>query len=143
MHSSFPSRLILAFVVGSSLAIALSVFPLSAQEVWPSGEPAIIFPTPTCRAGITQFDASVGQLSTLGDLQSIRTAFQQAGASDDSQLGQYLRERLTELIGQDSARALEVIGWAENTHGIELGIYMQAVKDSAAVRDPRFTQYAE
>lgn len=140
MQSSLPSRLILALVIGPSLAIALSVFSLSAQEVSPPGEPEIIFPTPTCRAGITQFDASIGQLGTLGDLQSIRTALQQAIASDDPQLGQYLRERLTELIGQDSARALEVIGWAENTHGIELGIYMQAVKDSAAVRDPQVVE---
>jgi hypothetical protein len=113
--------------------------PASDEEP-PFEDSEVAFPTPVCRAGIEQFDTAVGQLGMVTDLQSIHSALQQAISSDDPQLGQYVKERLSELIGQDANRALEVITWAENAQQLELAVYMQAVRDSAAVRAPQVAE---
>jgi hypothetical protein len=116
------------------------------EEVPPSSwdtrpiEPEVMFPTPTCRAGVTQFDTGVGQMGMMKDLQSIRTALRQAVASDDPKLGQYLKERLTELIGTDPTVALEVIAGAESDQGLELAISMQAVKQSGSIRSAQVVE---
>jgi hypothetical protein len=58
-------------------------------------------------------------------------------AVKDSLVRDYLKERLTELIGNDASRAAAVLGWARDATPREFGIFMMAVRDSEAVHQPQ------
>ncbi|MCY1035297.1 hypothetical protein OV207_27875 [Corallococcus sp. BB11-1] len=58
-------------------------------------------------------------------------------ASRDSVVRNYLKERLTELIGNDAGRAREVLGWARDAPGKEFQVYLSALRDSEAVQQPQ------
>jgi hypothetical protein len=58
-------------------------------------------------------------------------------AGRDALVRDYLKERLTELIGNDAARASEVLSWARDARGKEFGVYMMALRDSEAVHHPQ------
>jgi hypothetical protein len=85
-------------------------------------------PMPGCWQGLRNFDKN----ASLGDM---RAAIAAAVASGDPLLASYLRDRLAEMIGDDPARAHQVLAWARDASGPELGVLMGALKDSAAVRD--------
>ncbi|WP_244237809.1 hypothetical protein, partial [Corallococcus llansteffanensis] len=58
-------------------------------------------------------------------------------ASRDSVVRAYLKERLTELIGNDAGRAQEVLGWARDAQGKEFQVFLSALRDSEAVQQPQ------
>ncbi|MFL5359027.1 hypothetical protein [Archangium sp.] len=57
--------------------------------------------------------------------------------SGDALVRNYLKERLTELIGNDPARASEVLDWSLEAQGKSFGMYLMAVRDSEAVQLPQ------
>jgi hypothetical protein len=57
--------------------------------------------------------------------------------SRDSYVQDYLKERLTELVGNDVGRANQVLGWASDAKPRAFRVYMQAVRDSEAVHQPQ------
>ncbi|MCP3136337.1 hypothetical protein [Pyxidicoccus xibeiensis] len=57
-------------------------------------------------------------------------------ASKDPNVRDYLRERLTELIGNDAARATEVLGWARDAQPREFNVILMALRASEAVHQP-------
>jgi hypothetical protein len=63
-------------------------------------------------------------------------AAQQASARKDEAALGFLSERLTELIGKDSSAALQVVAWAEASTEPELSLYLRAVREAEAVREP-------
>ncbi|NMO17457.1 hypothetical protein HPC49_29375 [Pyxidicoccus fallax] len=58
-------------------------------------------------------------------------------ASGDPVVRDYLRERLTELIGNDAAHATEVLGWARDAGPREFNVIMSALRASEAVHQPQ------
>jgi hypothetical protein len=86
-------------------------------------------PMPGCWQGLRDFDRN----ASLSDM---RAAIAAAVESADPLLAGYLRERLTEMIGDDPAHANRVLAWAREASGPELGLLLGALKDSPAVRDP-------
>ncbi|WP_375769098.1 hypothetical protein NR798_46765 [Archangium gephyra] len=57
--------------------------------------------------------------------------------SRDGLVRDFLKERLTELIGKNPANALEVIEWSRDAQGKSFGVYLTAVRDSEAVQQPQ------
>ncbi|MCP3101540.1 hypothetical protein LZ198_21935 [Myxococcus sp. K15C18031901] len=57
-------------------------------------------------------------------------------ASRDPLVRMYLKERLTELIGGDAGRALEVLSWTKEAGPKEFKVFAMALKDSEAVHRP-------
>jgi hypothetical protein len=86
-------------------------------------------PMPGCWEGTLAFDQSVS-------LDTFRAALAEAVAAKDRHLATYLQERLTELVGDDSGKALQVLEWAEKSSQPELGVYMEAIKATGAVHQP-------
>jgi hypothetical protein len=58
-------------------------------------------------------------------------------ASRDPIIREYLKERLTELIGNDPGRALEVLGWAGEASPRDFKVFTTALKDSEAIHLPQ------
>jgi len=97
-------------------------------------EPAVEqLPMPGCWDGLHDFDASVS-------MDTFRQALATAIGNGDRYLAAYLQERLTELVGDDTARALQVVAWAQGASGPELGVYMDALKAAPAVHAPQVAQ---
>ncbi|MFE8604983.1 HEAT repeat domain-containing protein [Archangium violaceum] len=92
-----------------------------------------ILPMPGCWEGVGEFDKNTS-------LDNFRQALASAVGAGDRELAQYLQERLTELIGGDTSRALQVLDWAEKSQQPELGVFMEALKDAAAVHDPKVVE---
>jgi hypothetical protein len=88
---------------------------------------------PGCWEGVLAFDKAAS-------MENFRAALAQAIAGKDRYLASYLQERLTELVGQDAGRALQVLDWAVNTSQPELGVYMEAIKATQAVHDPKVVE---
>lgn len=86
-------------------------------------------PMPGCWEGVLAFDKSVS-------LETFRDALAQAVGAKDRYLATYLQERLTELVGDDAAKALQVLEWAAGASQPELGVYMEALKAAPAVHQP-------
>jgi len=101
--------------------------PATPQEKPPPREQ---IPMPGCWEEVLAFDKAAS-------MENFRAALAQAIAGKDRYLAAYLQERLTELVGQDAGRALQVLDWAVNTSQPELGVYMEAVKATQAVHDPK------
>jgi hypothetical protein len=57
--------------------------------------------------------------------------------SGDALVRDYLKARLTELIGNDAGHALEVLEWSRDAQGKSFGMYLMAVRDSEAVQQPQ------
>jgi hypothetical protein len=70
-------------------------------------------------------------------MDTFRAALREALSNKDRYLAAYLQERLTELVGGDTGRALQVLEWSRGTSHPELGIYMEALKAAPAVHDPK------
>ncbi len=87
-------------------------------------------PIPGCWDGLQEFDRTAS-------MDTFRAALLAAIANGDRYLAGYLQERLTELVGNDAARALQVLEWSRGTSHPELGIYMSALKAAPAVHDPK------
>ncbi|EPX58280.1 hypothetical protein D187_004036 [Cystobacter fuscus DSM 2262] len=49
----------------------------------------------------------------------------------------YLKERLTELIGNDAGRASQVLGWAREAGPKDAKVYLAALRDSEAIQLPQ------
>lgn len=113
--------------------------PLSSTVVSTSGPsatpvkerqgPREQIPMPGCWEGLLALDKT----ASLG---SLRAALQAAIAAKDPYLAQYLQERLTEVVGNDASRALQLIEWSAAAAGPEMSIYMDALKAAPAVHDP-------
>lgn len=88
---------------------------------------------PGCWDGLHAFDAAVS-------MDSFRQALATAIGNGDQYLAAYLQERLTELVGNDAARAVQVLEWAKGASGPELSIYMDALKAAPAVHAPQVAQ---
>ncbi|WP_141328873.1 HEAT repeat domain-containing protein [Myxococcus sp. AB025B] len=104
----------------------------------PSGVPPASEPTPAveqlpmpgCWDGLRALDKETS-------LDALRAALGVAVGHRDNLLATYLQERLTELVGQDAGRALQVIEWAKQASPPELGLYLEAVKAAPAVHDAK------
>lgn len=88
------------------------------------------FPLPACWQGVLDFDQNAS-------LANFRSAVAAAVNNGDQALAEYLQDRLTELVGKDPERALEVLGWAAQAQQPELGLYMEALKTTEAVQHPK------
>jgi hypothetical protein len=97
----------------------------------PFDDPVIVFPTPTCRAGIRQFDAGLGQLGALKDLAAIRSALQQALDGEDVRLAQYIQERLSELITADTEIMRAVLNDMGSAPELERNVFLLAIQNAA------------
>lgn len=98
----------------------------------PGGKGAAVeaVPMPGCWEGLLEFDRSV-------TLDTFQAAVRQAAERDDKTLAAYLQEKLTELIGNDPAKALRVVEWAESASGVALNVYIEGLKHADAVQDGR------
>ncbi len=88
------------------------------------------FEATVCWRDIERFNESV----TIG---SFRNWAAPLLASRDPNVRAYLRERLTELIGNDAGHALEVLGWSRDAGPREFNVIMMALRDSEAVHQPQ------
>jgi hypothetical protein len=100
--------------------------PAQPQERKPKED---VLPMPGCWEGVAEFDKN-------GSLDTFRQALAAAVGAGDRELATYLQERLTELVGDNPDRALQVLEWAEKSTQPELGVYMEAIKDTGAVHNP-------
>jgi len=101
--------------------------PTGPEESRPPKE---LLPMPLCWQGLGEYDKNVS-------FDNIRQALDAAVAGPDRYLAGYLQERLTELIGNDVNRALQVVAWAENSQAPYLGVFIEALKASDAVHNPK------
>lgn len=81
----------------------------------------------TCWEGLLEFDRAAS-------LDTLRRAIGPALAAGDTTLAAYLQERLSEVIGNDADRALQVVEWIRAGSGPTLEIYMEALRAAPAVR---------
>jgi hypothetical protein len=84
----------------------------------------------TCWKDIERFNDAV----TIGNFRDWAAPLL---ASRDPNVRNYLRERLTELIGNDAAKATEVMGWSRDAGPREFNVIMMALRDSEAVHQPQ------
>jgi hypothetical protein len=104
----------------------------------PTGAPS----APGEQAKAPQFQATVcwKDLERFNDGVTIHNFRQWAEPllnSRDGLVRDFLKERLTELIGKDPANALEVLSWSLDAQGKSFGVYLTAVRDSEAVHQPQ------
>lgn len=90
-------------------------------------------PMPGCWDGLQELDRTAS-------LDSLRQALRTAIANNDRWLAGYVTERLTEVVGADASKALQVLAWAKEAHGPELGVYMDALKAAPAVHDGKVVE---
>ncbi|MBZ4419564.1 hypothetical protein [Myxococcus sp. RHSTA-1-4] len=93
-------------------------------------EPPPRFDATVCWQDIERFNDEV----TIGNFRQWAAPLL---ASRDPLVRDYLRERLTELIGNDAARAVEVLGWARDAGPREFNVIMTALRASEAVHQPQ------
>jgi hypothetical protein len=101
----------------------------SAPPEEPRPKPEML-PMPLCWQGLAEYDKNVS-------FENIRQALDAAVAGPDRYLAGYLQERLTELIGNNPERALQVVDWAKDAQAPYLGVFIEALKASDAVHNPR------
>jgi len=107
-------------VTNASTAPVPEERPLAVEQI----------PMPGCWDGLQEFDRTAS-------MDTVRAALLAAIANKDRYLAAYLQERLTELVGNDPDRALQVLEWSKGTSHPELGIYMEALKAAPAVHDAK------
>jgi hypothetical protein len=96
------------------------------KELKPKQE---MLPMPGCWQGVAELDKNLS-------MANFQQALAAAIAGKDRMLADYLQARLTELVGDDPQRALQVLDWAQNANQEEIGVYIEAVKATAAVQRP-------
>lgn len=105
--------------------------PLQSEE---PTNPRDAVPLPPCWAELRRLDQTLS-------LEDFRTVLASAVPSRDRFLLTYLEERLTRLVGGDPQKALQVLSWAEQAGGgLELMVYMEALKKSDAVHHPKVSE---
>jgi hypothetical protein len=117
------------------------VGPLPGSSAPPAGQPSPreprpveeLLPMPGCWSGLREFDRHAS-------LDNFRQVLGSAIAGRDALLADYLKERLTELVGDDAGRALQVLEWAKQSMPPELGIYMDALKATQAIHRPEVVE---
>ncbi len=93
-----------------------------------------ILPLPGCWQGVAALDQSQS-------LEAFPGAIAAALGAADGELATYLQERLTELVGEDPARALQVLGWARaGKMPEEVALYLGALKNAPAVHQPQVAE---
>ncbi|MFP2929968.1 hypothetical protein ACLESO_33195 [Pyxidicoccus sp. 3LG] len=102
----------------------------SGQGGGQAEEPPPRFEATLCWKDLERFNESV----TIGNFREWAAPLL---ASGDPNVRSYLRERLTELIGNDAGRALEVLGWARDAGKREFSVILMALRDSEAVQQPQ------
>ncbi|MFY0526335.1 HEAT repeat domain-containing protein [Archangium gephyra] len=112
---------------GAQASSGPSSAPTGPEESRPPKE---LLPMPLCWQGLGELDKNVS-------FDTIRQALDAAVAGPDRYLAGYLQERLTELIGNDVNRALQVVAWAEKAQAPYLGVFIEALKASDAVHNPK------
>ncbi|CAM3553408.1 HEAT repeat domain-containing protein [Corallococcus sp. ZKHCc1 1396] len=90
-------------------------------------------PMPGCWDGLAALD----QAATL---ESLHAAVSAAIQARDTALVAYLQERLTELVGEDPDKGLQLVSWAMKAAPPEPAIYLEALKAAPAVRHPRVSE---
>lgn len=90
-------------------------------------------PMPGCWEGVAELDKTLS-------LDNFRQALAAAVGAKDQALALYLQERLTELVGNDAGKALQVLEWAAQSGQPELGVYMDAMKATGAVHQPQVVE---
>jgi hypothetical protein len=96
-------------------------------------KPKEIIPMPGCWDGLLAFDKAAS-------MDTFQGALAMAVAGRDRYLAAYLQERLTELVGDDAGRALQVIDWAEKASKPQVNIYLEALKMTPAVQRPEVAE---
>jgi hypothetical protein len=96
------------------------------KELKPKQE---MLPMPGCWQGVAELDKNLS-------MANFQQALAAAIAGKDRMLADYLQARLTELVGDDPQRALQVLEWAQGANQEEIGVYIEAVKATAAVQRP-------
>jgi hypothetical protein len=101
----------------------------------PSQRPPVVeqIPMPGCWDGLHALDKTAS-------LDTLRQALALALAGNDKWLAGYITERLTEVVGGDAGKALQVLEWAKGASGPELGVYMDALKAAPAVHDGKVVE---
>jgi hypothetical protein len=99
----------------------------------PPKPPQELLPMPGCWQGVAELDKTLS-------MANFRQALAAAISGKDRMLADYLQERLTELIGDDPSRALQALEWAQGANQEELGVYIEAVKATAAVQRPEVVE---
>ncbi|HZH16970.1 MAG TPA: HEAT repeat domain-containing protein [Archangium sp.] len=101
---------------------------LQSQE--PS-RPQEAVPVPNCWTEIQRLDQALS-------MDNFRTVLASALLNQDRFLLNYLQERLTRMVGNDPQTALKVLSWAEELgEGMELAVYMEALKKAPAIQHPK------
>lgn len=108
----------------------------------PSGAAAPAGAVAEAEAAPRRFDATTcwQDLERFNDTVTIDTFREWATpllAARDSIVRDYLKERLTELIGGDAGRASTVLGWSKDASPREFNLIMTALRDSEAVHQPQ------
>ncbi|AKI98611.1 Hypothetical protein AA314_00238 [Archangium gephyra] len=88
------------------------------------------FDPTTCWKNLDRFNAGVS-------IHNFREWAEPLLNSRDGHVRDFLKERLSELIGKDPANALEVLNWSLDAQGKSFGVYLMAVRDSEAVHQPQ------
>ncbi|HLM47342.1 MAG TPA: HEAT repeat domain-containing protein [Myxococcaceae bacterium] len=92
-----------------------------------------VLPMPGCWSGLLELDRHLA-------FDNFRQVLANAIAGRDSLLANYLQERLSELVGEDTGRALQVLEWAKQSAMPELGIYIEALKTTGAIHHPQVVE---
>lgn len=90
-------------------------------------------PVPGCWDGLHGFDQ-------VNSLEGFRAGLAAVISAGDRLMAVYLQERLTELVGSDAEKALQVLEWAKASSQPALGVYMEALKAAPAVHEPRVAE---
>lgn len=84
----------------------------------------------TCWQDLDRFNDSV-------TLETFRDWAAPLLASKDPLVLQYLKERLSELIGNDEGRASQVLGWAREAQPVEFKLLLAGLRGSQAMGQPK------
>jgi hypothetical protein len=121
---------------GASSQAVSSAPPTGTGQPAPSGKkdgPREQIPMPGCWEGLLELDKNAS-------LDSLRAALAEAISANDRFLAEYLKDRLTEVVGNDAERGLQLVEWAAQANGVETGLYLEALKAAPAVRNPAVSE---
>jgi hypothetical protein len=90
-------------------------------------------PMPGCWQGVAELDKNLS-------MANFQQALAAAISGRDRMLADYLQARLTDLIGDNPAHALQALEWAQAADNETLSVYIEGVKASAAVHRPEVVE---
>ncbi len=122
-----------------------AVAPPPAPATGPSRSAAPAAGPEEAREKAPRFSATTcwPDLARFNDAVTIDTFRAWAGpliASNDPHVLAYLQERLSELIGGDEGRALEVLEWAREAPPEEFKLFLSGVRGASALLKPRVAE---